>query len=78
MKILIAEDDLTSRTMLQAALNKWGYEVVSTADSDEAWAALQQGDEGDAPQLAILDWIMPGMTGPERNRSRATIALTCK
>ncbi len=65
MKILIAEDDFTSRTMLQATLNKWGYEVVSTADGDEVWAALQQGDEGDAPQLAILDWIMPGMTGPE-------------
>ena len=61
MEILIAEDDLTSRTMLQAVLTKWGYEVVTTTDGNEAWTALQQEN---APQLLILDWIMPGMDGP--------------
>ena len=62
MKILIADDDFTVRTMLYAVLKKWGYELVSAADGHEAWDALQQTD---APQLAILDWMMPGMTGPE-------------
>ena len=61
MKILIAEDDSTSRTMLQAVLTKWGYEVVSTCDGDEAWAVFQ---ETDAPQLAVIDWEMPKMDGP--------------
>lgn len=62
MKIMIAEDDLTSRTMLKAVLSKWGYEVLAMANGDEAWVAMQQDD---APKLLILDWIMPGMNGPE-------------
>jgi sigma-B regulation protein RsbU (phosphoserine phosphatase) len=62
MKILIADDDLSSRTILEGVLKKWGYEFISAADGHAAWEALQQTD---APQLAILDWMMPGMTGPE-------------
>ena len=61
MKILVAEDDLTSRTMLQAILTKWGYDVISTSDGEEAYAAFQKDD---APQLAVLDWMMPKMDGP--------------
>jgi CheY-like chemotaxis protein len=60
MEILIAEDDPTSRIILQAALAKWGYKVVSTSDGDAAYAALQKED---APSLALLDWEMPGMDG---------------
>jgi len=37
MRVLIAEDDFTSRSILTAILAKWGYEVVSAADGDEAW-----------------------------------------
>ena len=62
MKILIAEDDLTSRRMLQARLSKWDYEVITACDGAEAWKTLKQED---APQLAILDWMMPGMDGVE-------------
>lgn len=62
MKILIAEDDLTSRKMLEAILGKWGYEVVATSNGQEAWEALQMDDP---PPLAILDWMMPGMDGLE-------------
>lgn len=60
MKILIAEDDFTSRTMLQAVLTKWGYEVVATPDGEAALATMQAAN---APQLAMLDWMMPGMDG---------------
>ena len=60
MKILIADDDLTSRTMLQGVLTNWGYEVVSTCDGEEAYAALQSQD---APQLVVMDWEMPGLDG---------------
>lgn len=62
MQILIADDSLVSRHLLDATLRKWGYEVVIACDGAEAWDILQQND---APPLAILDWMMPGMTGPE-------------
>ena len=62
MRILIAEDDLTSRQVLEAVLKKWGHEVVSTCDGNEAWAAMQAED---APKLAVLDWMMPGLDGVE-------------
>jgi CheY-like chemotaxis protein len=60
MRVLIAEDDLTSRIMLQAVLSKWGYEVTSATDGEEAWNVLQRTD---APPLVVLDWMMPGMDG---------------
>src|SRR5438876_7872707 len=62
MRILIADDSIVSRHLLDATLRKWGYEVVVACDGVEAWNVLQAAD---APQLAILDWVMPGMTGPE-------------
>ncbi|MSV29653.1 MAG: diguanylate cyclase [Bryobacterales bacterium] len=62
MRILIAEDDLVSRRLLQSTLQKWGYEVVVAHDGSEAWTILQTED---APRLAILDWMMPGLDGPE-------------
>lgn len=62
VRILIAEDDFTSRTLLAAVLKKNGYEVLETADGTEAWQELQQPD---APKLAILDWMMPGLDGLE-------------
>jgi phosphoserine phosphatase RsbU/P len=69
MRILIAEDDETSRMVLGVLLQKWGHEVVSTSDGDEAWAVLQASD---APSLAILDWMMPGKDGVELcKRARA-------
>ena len=62
MRILIADDSIVSRHLLDATLRKWGYDVVVACDGNEAWAMLQQ--EG-APKIAILDWVMPGMTGTE-------------
>jgi DNA-binding response OmpR family regulator len=62
MRILIAEDDFTSRSMLAAVLKKAGHEVLETVDGATAWEALQRPD---APRLAILDWMMPGIDGPE-------------
>lgn len=61
-KILVAEDDAISRTLICTWLKKWGYEVLATSDGLEAMTALRQQD---APTLAILDWMMPGMDGIE-------------
>jgi diguanylate cyclase (GGDEF)-like protein len=62
MRILIADDDRTSRAALAAVLRKMGHEVVETADGPEA---LNQMSRPDAPLLAVLDWMMPGMDGIE-------------
>jgi two-component system, cell cycle response regulator len=60
MRILIADDDVTSRLVLSGVLNKHGHEVVVAVDGAEAWEAMQRPD---APMLAILDWMMPGLAG---------------
>jgi phosphoserine phosphatase RsbU/P len=60
MKILIAEDDLVSRTVLTRMLTNWGHEVVTTLDGRTACEILLRED---APRLAILDWMMPEMDG---------------
>ena len=62
MRILIADDSIVSRHLLDATLRTWGYEVVVACDGIEAWRILQSEDP---PKIAILDWVMPGMTGPE-------------
>jgi diguanylate cyclase (GGDEF)-like protein len=62
MKIFLAEDDRTSRSILTAILRKWGYDPVVAADGAAAWDVLQRDD---APRLVLLDWNMPEMDGIE-------------
>ena len=62
LRILIADDSIVSRHLLDATLRKWGYDVVIASDGVEAWNVLERDD---APSIAILDWMMPGLTGPE-------------
>lgn len=59
-RILIAEDDPVSRRVLEVFLKKWGFEVTVATTGIEA---LQLLERMDAPRLAILDWMMPGMEG---------------
>lgn len=70
MKVLIADDSATSRILLGRALQRWGYQVVVAENGAEALEVLSQPD---APPMAILDWVMPHLTGPEVCRKiRAT------
>ncbi|MDQ5985618.1 MAG: Regulator of RpoS [Syntrophus sp. SKADARSKE-3] len=62
MKVLIAEDDSASNILLKRMLIRWGFDVISSFDGNEAWQILQQDN---APPIAILDWMMPGMEGSE-------------
>ena len=62
MRILIAEDDATSRIVLATVLTKDGYDVTATDDGGAAWEVLQKPD---TPRLAILDLMMPGIDGLE-------------
>jgi len=62
MKILIADDDPFVRKLLASKLAKWEHAVYAVASRSEAWAYFSRTDE---PCLAILDWLMPGIDGPE-------------
>ena len=70
MRILIADDDVTSRMILSGVLRKNGHEVVEAVDGLQAWDAMRRSD---APKLAILDWVMPGLAGVDVCRRARTI-----
>jgi len=62
VKLLVAEDEYTTRLTVQVILEQWGYRVDSVEDGEAAWKVLQKAD---GPQIAILDWEMPGIDGVE-------------
>lgn len=62
MRVLIAEDDPNQLRVLEKLVSSWGYEAVIARDGREAWQALESKN---APKLAVLDGIMPGMGGLE-------------
>lgn len=62
MRILIAENDLVSRKLLETVLNKWGYAVTVVSSGTEALDVLRGPDP---PRLAIIDLVIPGMDGVE-------------
>lgn len=61
MKVLIADDDLVSRRLLESYLQKWEYEVVVATNGDEAWKLFQAEEF----PMVICDWMMPGLDGPD-------------
>jgi len=62
VKVLIADDEPVHTFLLEMFLKKWGYEVTSTDNGQEALRLLR-GES--APCVAILDWKMPGLEGVE-------------
>jgi sigma-B regulation protein RsbU (phosphoserine phosphatase) len=62
MEVLVVDDDAVSRRVVAAILRKNGYTVRLAHDGEAAWAMLQ---EKGAPALAVMDWMMPGLDGPE-------------
>jgi two-component system cell cycle response regulator len=62
LKILIADDDTISRRLLEKALENAGYSVVSVENGKQALEKLT-AERG--PRLALLDWVMPEINGPE-------------
>ncbi len=59
-QILIAEDDRVSRELLALRLDQWGFRVIVTRDGA---SALEELRKADAPPIAILDWMMPELSG---------------
>ncbi|MEO7145684.1 MAG: TIR domain-containing protein [Bryobacteraceae bacterium] len=61
MKILVADASIVARHLLGAVFKKWGYEVLFASDGIEAWSILKNDPD---VRIAILDWELPGATGP--------------
>jgi phosphoserine phosphatase RsbU/P len=61
-RVLVADDDRMARRLVEAALTSAGYPTVSTSDGVAAREALTAED---GPDVALLDWMMPGLSGPE-------------
>lgn len=61
MKILVADDDKNIRRVLSIILSREGFDPVMAEDGNKALEILQSPD---APRLAVLDWMMPGLDGP--------------
>jgi diguanylate cyclase (GGDEF)-like protein len=61
-KALIADDDRVWCKVLGSLLTKWGYQTETVFNGDDALRELMNPD---GPQLAILDWMMPGLDGVE-------------
>jgi sigma-B regulation protein RsbU (phosphoserine phosphatase) len=62
MRILIADDDRMTRLMLSGSLERWGFDVIVADDGVSAWERIIGQPP---PELAIVDWIMPGLDGLE-------------
>lgn len=62
LQVLVADDEPVSRTVVGAMLKKNGFAVSFASDGDQAWERLNGPT---APKLALLDWEMPGLQGPE-------------
>ena len=73
MHVLIAEDDRVTGEILARTLQRWHYATTVVSDGAQAWDHLRVST---APTLAILDWMMPQMDGPEVcRRVRAELPL---
>jgi DNA-binding response OmpR family regulator len=65
MRILVAEDDPVTRRILESTLARLGWEVITASDGTAAWRILENLEGKNAPELVVLDWMMPGMDGIE-------------
>lgn len=61
-RVLVAEDEEILRKLAADSIGSWGHDVTSVADGEAAWNILR---EPDAPQLLVIDWMMPKMNGIE-------------
>jgi len=62
LRVIVAEDDASSRHLVQYFLKQWGFDSSIASDGNQAWDLLQSKD---VPTIAIFDWVMPGLDGVE-------------
>ena len=63
-RILLAEDDVDIQLIARLALKKAGFDVTVAGSGIEALAAVRTRP----PDVVLLDWMMPGLDGPETCR----------
>jgi len=74
VRVLIADDEATSRHLIQATLEGWGFQVLVAVDGGEALRILEGSSP---PEIALLDWVMPEVDGLEVcRRVRASMLNT--
>jgi DNA-binding response OmpR family regulator len=83
MRVLVVEDDLDIQELVISLLTRAGYEVLAEGNGDAGLAAALTQQ----PDLVILDWMMPGLSGVEvcramradpRAKDIAVLMLTSK
>jgi CheY-like chemotaxis protein len=62
VRVLIADDEATSRHLIHKTLEGWGFEVLLAVDGSEALRTLENATP---PEIALLDWMMPKVDGLE-------------
>jgi two-component system chemotaxis response regulator CheY len=71
--ILVADDSPSMRQVLSGALTRAGYEVLEAGDGAEA---IEQVRQGAHPDLALIDFNMPGLDGLDVVRALRNQVLT--
>jgi PAS domain S-box-containing protein len=61
-QVLVVEDDPVARAVLAGLLNEWGYGPIAVDNGSEALSRLS---DRHGPSLAIVDWMLPDVSGPE-------------
>jgi two-component system, OmpR family, alkaline phosphatase synthesis response regulator PhoP len=64
MNVVLAEDDLDIQLVARLALKRAGFAVTVVGNGQEALEAVQ----AEAPDVILLDWMMPELDGPETCR----------
>ncbi len=72
MKILIVEDDADTRALIKMLVLKRSHDVLDFEDAESAWETFQK----DHFDIAIIDWVLPQMTGLELTRKIRSLAET--
>jgi len=62
VRALVADDDRVAAAAVSRSMSSWGFEVSVVHDGLAAWEHLNTETP---PSLAIVDWEMPGLEGPE-------------
>jgi two-component system, cell cycle response regulator len=65
VKVLVADDEPTTRLIAETALGSLGHDCRTVSDGAEAWDAYRSQQ----PDVVISDWMMPGLTGPQLCRN---------
>jgi two-component system sensor histidine kinase/response regulator len=68
MKVLVVDDNATSRSIFQEMMESFSFEVSLAASGREGLSQLESASESRPFELVIMDWQMPGMDGIEASR----------